>query len=109
MKLASIVVWSCRTHLVVNTFSALLPLLQKSPSQHVIHACNFVLSPIMMQPGSQCLEQFLSSNQSLGEDVEFPVLVVSEILFTYSKKYILLKYIYMCMSVNIFSLFNTIA
>lgn len=60
----------------------LRPELQKSASQHFVQECNLVLSPITMQPGSHTFEQFRSRSQSDGNEVELPVLMVSEILFT---------------------------
>lgn len=65
--------------------AALFPELQKEFSQHVMQECSLVLSPIMVQPGSQFSEQFLWSNQSWGFPVVSSVLVATEIRFTYGK------------------------
>lgn len=50
-----------------------LPKLQRSFSQQVVQAWSFVLSPIIMHPGSQCLVQFLWSSHKLGPVVPFSV------------------------------------
>lgn len=71
-----------------TTLPAPLPVLQRDVLQHVVQAYNFVRSPMMMQPGSHLLVQFLSIDHVLNTEVEFSVLVVYEYLFTCRKIFV---------------------
>jgi hypothetical protein len=60
-----------------------VPLLQRAVSQQDVQAYNLVLSPMMMQPGSQCFVQFLSRDHIFSSEVEFSLEVVYENFFTW--------------------------
>lgn len=56
--------------------------MQREVVQHDVQAYSFVLSPMTMQPGSQCLVQLRSMAHILGGVVEFSVDVVNEYRLT---------------------------